>query len=97
MSSKNINIEYCNSWGYKPSADRLQNILRQAFPDAKISTRESQSKTRQINVSVEKNSKKAEVWAKGKADTDNEVAHKEIIKKIKDEMKWAPKKYRIGQ
>jgi len=34
--SKNISIEYCNSWGYGPSAKRLQNILQQAFPDSKV-------------------------------------------------------------
>lgn len=72
MSSKNINIDYCNSWGFKPSADRLQNILRQAFPDSKINSRPAQSKTKSISVSVEKESKSTNVWNKGKAETDNE-------------------------
>lgn len=42
--SKNINIEHCSSWGMGKSAERLQNILKQAFPEYKVNLSKSKEK-----------------------------------------------------
>lgn len=66
MSGK-IEIEYCGGWGYAPSARRLQEVLKQAFPDAKIQTRAASDRTSRIDVTVEKKGEKGlRVWSKNK-------------------------------
>lgn len=81
--SKNINIEYCNGWGYGKSAERLQNILKQAFPEAKVNLSKSKEKTSRINVTVDKNAKNIQIWSDGKDNTMKEESQSKIIEKIK--------------
>ena len=77
MSNK-IDIEYCSGWGYGPAAQRLQDVLRKAFPDTEIKTRAASGKTSRIDVSVEKKGASQRVWSKNKAETDHQGAHEEI-------------------
>lgn len=51
------------------SAERLQNILKQAFPEYKVNLSKSKEKTNKIKVNVEKNSKNTQVWSDGKDNT----------------------------
>lgn len=71
MSNKNINIEYCGSWGFRGPAGRLKNLLQQAFPQSKVSIQEAPTITSKIEVKVVEGHNNSTIWSEGRAKTES--------------------------
>lgn len=74
---KEIEIEYCGSWGYGGPANSLKNAIAQKFPDAKFNLHSANGKTGVIKVVLTENGQKREIWSQGRDATNKN--HQQII------------------
>lgn len=81
MSNKKVAIEYCNSWGFRGPAGKLQQVLQQAFPQSKIEVKPAANKTNRIDVKLIDGEKTEVVWSDGKKNTESN--HEAIATKLK--------------
>lgn len=85
-----IYIEYCGGWGYGGPALRLKKALLAAFPGVEIECESADETTSRIEVYWIEGANKKMIWSKGKAETDNEKGHNEIISLLKQWVNLSP-------
>ena len=80
--SKQIDIEYCGSWGYGGPSKRVKDyIIKNYGEQVEVNTHSSTGVTGVIKVSWIKNGALQPVWSKGKAETES--GHAEILALLK--------------
>lgn len=85
--AKQIEIEYCGSWGYWTPSNELKAYLLEKYGEAlEISCKSAPQKTGTIKVSWVKNGALHTVWEKSRADTIK--GHAEILALLKQNA-WA--------
>ena len=84
---KQIDIEYCGSWGYGGPATRLKDYIKKNLgEDVEIKTHSAQGVTGTIKVSWINGGDLKTVWNKGKAETEG--GHEAIIALLKQNAAW---------
>ena len=84
---KQIDIEFCGSWGYGGPARELKTYLTNNYgEELEINCHSASGKTGTIKVSWIKNGALQTVWEKGRADTMN--GHAQILALLKQHA-WA--------
>ena len=68
--SNRIDIEYCGSWGYGGTANKLKKTVQQNFPNVEVSCHSAYGVTGSIQVGWIKGTENQVVWQDGRAKTD---------------------------